>query len=115
MPEILSVATWKRTYSENFPLVDISELQPLPLSMCYLPLTRVTHGRPKKERFRKEDLRGPRGAAVAVQLAEPLATTTTRSGCLTIILPAAAEDIFQALVVDLINKLGMCWDKQVMH
>jgi hypothetical protein len=97
MPEILSVVTWKRTYSDNFPLIDISELQPLPLSVCHLPLTRVPRGRPKKERFRKEDIRGPRGAAVAVQLAE---IATTRSGYLIIILPAAAGDIFQVFPGD---------------
>jgi hypothetical protein len=26
MPEILSIATWKRTYSDNFPLIDITNL-----------------------------------------------------------------------------------------
>jgi hypothetical protein len=71
MPDILSVATWKLTYNDNFPLVDVSELQLLPLSMCHPPLTRVPRGRPKKERFRKEDVRGPRGAAAGLQLAEP--------------------------------------------
>jgi zinc finger SWIM domain-containing protein 3 len=63
MLEILSVATWKRTYSDNFPLIDISELQ---VSLeCHPPLTRVPRGRPKKERYRKEDIRGPRGQAAA--------------------------------------------------
>lgn len=71
MPDILTVATWKKTYSSNFPLIDISELQQLPLSECYLPLTRVPRGRPKKERYRKEGIRGPRGEAAAVALVEP--------------------------------------------
>ena len=31
-----------------------------------------TPGRPKKERYRKEDIRGPRGAAAARQLEEPV-------------------------------------------
>jgi hypothetical protein len=70
MPEVLSIATWKRIYSDNFPMIDISELQPLPLSECHPPLTRVPRGRPKKERFRKEDVRGPRGVAAARQLVE---------------------------------------------
>jgi hypothetical protein len=69
MPEILSVATWKRTYSDNFPLIDISELQS---SLdCHPPLTRVPRGRPKKERYKKEDIRGPRGQEAARQLEEP--------------------------------------------
>jgi hypothetical protein len=32
---------------------------------------RVPQGRPKKERYRKEDIRGPRGMAAARQLEEP--------------------------------------------
>jgi hypothetical protein len=71
MPEILSIATWKRTYSDNFPLIDITDLQPLPLFECHPPITGVPRGRPKKERYRKEDIRGPRGAAAARQLEEP--------------------------------------------
>lgn len=71
MPEILSIATWKRTYTDSFPLIDISELQPLPAEPCHPPLTRVPYGRPKKERFRKDDVRRPRGAAAADQLARP--------------------------------------------
>jgi hypothetical protein len=62
----------KRTYSNNFPLIDITELQPLPLSKCHPPLTRVPRGRPKKERYRKEDIHGPRGVAAARQLEEPV-------------------------------------------
>jgi hypothetical protein len=34
-------------------------------------LTRVPRGRPKKERFRKDKIRGPRGEAVAQAMAEP--------------------------------------------
>jgi hypothetical protein len=71
MPDILTIATWRKTYSDNFPLIDISELQLLPAEPCHAPLTRVPRGRPKKERFRKEDVRGPRGAAAAAQLAGP--------------------------------------------
>src|SRR6266536_4682278 len=71
MPDVLSVETWKKTYSSNFPLIDISDLEPLPLSECHPPLTRVPRGRPKKERFRKEDIRGPRGEGAAQAMAEP--------------------------------------------
>jgi len=71
MPEILNITTWKKTYTSNFLLIDISDLQPLPLSVCHPPLTRVLRGRPKKERFRKENVRGPRGEAVAQAMAEP--------------------------------------------
>jgi hypothetical protein len=60
MLEILSIATWKRTYSDNFPLIKY-----------HPPITRVPRGRPKKERYRKEDIRGPRGAAAVAQLEEP--------------------------------------------
>jgi hypothetical protein len=59
MLEILSVVTWKCTYSNNFPLIDISELWVL--LERHPPLTCVPQGRPKKERYRKEDIRGPRG------------------------------------------------------
>ena len=72
MPEILSIATWKRIYSNNFPLINITKLQPLPLFKCHPLLTRVPRGRPKKERYRKEDIHGPRGAAAARQLEEPV-------------------------------------------
>jgi hypothetical protein len=72
MPEILIIiSTWKKTYSSNFPLIDISELQPLPLSECHPPLTRVPRGRPKRERFRKGETRAPRGEAAAATMVEP--------------------------------------------
>ena len=71
MPELLTIATWKETYSSNFPLIDISNLLPLPLSECHPPLTRVPRGRPKKERFRKNNTRGPRGEAAAQAMIEP--------------------------------------------
>jgi hypothetical protein len=71
MPEALTIATWKKTYTSNFPLIDITELLPLPLSECHPPLTRVPRGRPKKERFRREDTRGPRGEAAAQAMREP--------------------------------------------
>jgi hypothetical protein len=35
------------------------------------PLTRARRGRPKKERFRKDRIRGPRGEAAAQAMAEP--------------------------------------------
>ena len=71
MPDVLSVKTRKKTYSSNFPLIDISDLEPLPLSKYHPPLTRVPRGRPKKERFRKQDIRGPRGEAAEQATAEP--------------------------------------------
>jgi hypothetical protein len=71
IPELLSILTWKKTYTSNFPLIDISDLIKLPLSECYPPLTRVPRGRPKKERFRKDKIRGPRGEATTQAMAEP--------------------------------------------
>ena len=71
MPEILTIEAWKKTYTSNFPLIDITDLQRLPLSECHPPLTRVPRGRPKKERFRKGKERGPRGVAAAQALVEP--------------------------------------------
>jgi hypothetical protein len=103
IPDILSVATWKLTYNNNFLLVDMSELQLFLLFICYPSLTRVPRGRPKKERFRKEDVRGPRGAAAGNWLSL-LAIATTKSGCPTITLPVAVGGIFQVLVEDPINK-----------
>lgn len=47
MPEILSVETWKKTYHDNFPLADISDLQPLLLSVCP-PSHSSTTGPPEK-------------------------------------------------------------------
>jgi hypothetical protein len=61
----------EKSYTSNFPLIDISDLQQLPFSVCHPPLTRVPRGRPKKERFRKDKIRGPRGAAAAAMMAEP--------------------------------------------
>jgi len=71
MPESLSILTWKKTYTSNFPLIDISDLTKLPLSECHPPLTRVPRGRPKKERFRKDKIRGLRGEATAQAMAKP--------------------------------------------
>jgi len=68
---LLSISIWKKTYTSNFPLIDISNLIKLPLSECYPPLTRVPRGRPKKERFRKDKIRGPRGEATTQAMAEP--------------------------------------------
>jgi hypothetical protein len=103
MPEILSITTWKRTYSNNFPLIDITDLQPLPLFECHPPITRVPRGRPKKERYRKEDIRGPRVVAAARQLEEPAGTATTRYGRLTTVQPMVEEDTSLALAGGLIN------------
>jgi hypothetical protein len=71
MPEKLSIDTWKKTYLSNFPLIDVSDLTQLPPSDCHPPLTRVPRGRPKKERFRKDNIRGPKGEAAAHAMAEP--------------------------------------------
>jgi hypothetical protein len=68
---LLSILTWKKTYTSNFPLIDISDLIKLPLSECYPPLTRVLRSRPKKERFRKDKIRGPREEAIAQAIAKP--------------------------------------------
>ena len=68
MLDILTVATWKKTYFSNFPLIDISKLQQLSFSECHPPLTRVLRSRPKKERFRKVDVRGSWGEAAAAAL-----------------------------------------------
>jgi hypothetical protein len=43
MLDILTIEAWKKTYTSNFPLVNIT----------------VPRGRPKKERFRKGKTRGP--------------------------------------------------------
>jgi len=104
MPEILSIATWKRTYSDNFPLIDITKLQPLPLSECHPPLTRVPRGRPKKERYRKEDIRRPRGAGAAGNWRNQWGMATTRYGGPTTVQPVAEEDTSQALIEGLINE-----------
>jgi hypothetical protein len=70
MPESPSISTWKKIYTSNFPLIDISNLTKLPFSKCYPPLTRVPRGRLKKERFRKDKIRGPRGEAAAQAMAK---------------------------------------------
>lgn len=49
MPEILSINTWKRTYSDNFPMINVSDLQPLPLSEFHTPLTRSKRSAQKGE------------------------------------------------------------------
>jgi hypothetical protein len=71
MPKELSINTWKKTYSSNFSLIDVSDLSKAPFTDCHPPLTRVPRGRPKKERFRKDKIRGPRGVAAAQAMAEP--------------------------------------------
>jgi hypothetical protein len=65
MPELPSILTWKKIYTSNFPLIDIFNLIKLPFFKCYPPLTRVPRGRLKKERFRKDKIRGLRGEAAA--------------------------------------------------
>jgi hypothetical protein len=57
-------------------MASLYELRDMPVEgdyffECHPPLTRVPRGRPKKERYRKEDIYGPRGAAAARQLKEP--------------------------------------------
>jgi hypothetical protein len=47
--DILTIETWKKTYTFNFPLVDITDLQKFPLSEYNHPLTRVPRGRPKSD------------------------------------------------------------------
>ena len=52
-------------------MIDITDLTKLSLSKYHPPLTQVPHGRPKKERFRKDKIRGPRGEATAQAMAKP--------------------------------------------
>jgi hypothetical protein len=56
-------------------MASLYELRDLPVEgdyffKCHHLLTQVPQGRPKKERYRKEDIYGPRGAAAARQLKE---------------------------------------------
>ena len=53
----------------ELPLIDISDLQNYLFQTALL--TRVSGGRPKKERFRKDKIRGSRGEAAAQDMAEP--------------------------------------------
>ena len=71
IPESLTISTWKKTYSSNFPMIDITDLTKVLFSEYHPPLTRVPRGRPKKERFRKDKIRGPKGEAAAQAMAEP--------------------------------------------
>ena len=59
IPELLSISTWKKNYTLDFPLIDISDLQQLPFSIYHPPLTRVPRYWPKKERFKKDKVREP--------------------------------------------------------
>jgi hypothetical protein len=70
MPELLSILTWKKTYTSNFPLIDISDLTKLPLSECHPPLTRVPRSRLKKEKFKKDKIRGLKGEATTQAIAK---------------------------------------------
>jgi hypothetical protein len=49
MLELLLVETWRKTYTSDFPLIDVSDLQKPPFTDCHPPLTRVPRGWPKKE------------------------------------------------------------------
>jgi hypothetical protein len=61
MPAVLSIATLQAQYSTPLPPVDISTLTACDTDRCEPPMTRVSRGRPKKERIRKEDTRARRG------------------------------------------------------
>jgi hypothetical protein len=37
MPKSLTISTWKKTYSSNFPMIDITDLTKLPFSECHPP------------------------------------------------------------------------------
>ncbi len=71
MLDILTIETWKKTYTSNFRLVNITNLQKHNISEYSPPLTRVPRGRPKKERFREGKREGHGGNAVAEALVEP--------------------------------------------
>ena len=71
MPEELSIDTWKKTYTSNFPLINVSDLSKAPFTDSHPSLTRVPRGRPKKERFRKDKIQGPKREAAAQAMAEP--------------------------------------------
>lgn len=62
LPPTLSPATWAATYASPMLPVDISGLGVTADESCHPPITRVPRGRPKKERFRREDARRPRGS-----------------------------------------------------
>lgn len=49
MPKSLSISTWKKTYSSNFPLIDTSTFKNYLFQTAILPLTRVPRGRPKRD------------------------------------------------------------------
>ena len=51
-------------------MINITDLTKVLFSEYYPPLTRVPCGRPKKERFRKDKIRGPKGEAAAQAMAE---------------------------------------------
>ena len=72
MLEILSIEIQKKTYTSNFPLLDIIDLQKVNTnSECHPPLTRVPRSRPKKEQYKKGKTRALQGEAAAYALAEP--------------------------------------------
>ena len=60
LPPVMSPATWEATYATPMLPIDISGLGVTDEIPCYPPITRVPRGRPKKERFRKEDGRRSR-------------------------------------------------------
>ena len=65
MPAVLSIATLRAQYSTPLPPVDISTLAALDTDRCEPPMTRVPRGRPRKERFRREEARARRGIAAS--------------------------------------------------
>ena len=61
LPPALSTATWAAMYMTPIPPVDTTDLVVRDDEECNPPVTRVPRGRPKKERYRKEETRAPRG------------------------------------------------------
>lgn len=61
LPPVLSTAVWQEAFQSPLPPIDISTLRPLIEEPCWAPATRIPRGRPRKERIRVGQGRGPRG------------------------------------------------------
>jgi hypothetical protein len=61
LPPVLSTAVWQEAFTTPLPPIDISVLCPCSDEPCWAPATRVPRGRPRKERMRVGEGRGPRG------------------------------------------------------
>lgn len=61
LPRILSTAVWQEAFTTPLPPIDISILRPSTDEPCWAPVTRIPRGRPKKERIRAGNGRGPQG------------------------------------------------------